>query len=306
MPAQIPEPIWSLIYFLPLVSNLIILVERIFPAGSENMFFNSDLSSSDKQMEFVFEEYEFYIRINGLITWKVFFSSPLILFNVIGLYGKHTLMVSTGSSYVVDGVIVYSCQALDSRHSHWGQKSPVILLRIIAEKKFPWKERAKIKHNLCFISKTTILQQLSFQVCSSTDRNGLTIFKSLDPKAKKTYHHFLLSSKCITKILKAWLKTTSFYSSWSRGDLKHIWNTMFYIFPSYPLLLLDHASKSGTKHFKYLKYLFFSLTSSQHVIYRLWSLRIQCLKVVGSEQIIVSCTTQWFWSYLYQVAGLHI
>lgn len=84
------------------------------------MLFNSDLSSSDKEMEFVFEENKFDVWINGLITWEVFFSSPLVLFDVVGLDGEHALMVPTGAGYVVDGVIVHCCQALDSRHSHWG------------------------------------------------------------------------------------------------------------------------------------------------------------------------------------------
>ena len=48
MPAKVPEAIWGLIYFHPLVSDIIILVKGIFSAGSEDMFFNGHLSSSNK------------------------------------------------------------------------------------------------------------------------------------------------------------------------------------------------------------------------------------------------------------------
>lgn len=101
------------------------------------MFFDSDLSSSDKEMEFVFEENKFYVWVDGLVAGEVFFSSPLVLLDVVGLDGEHALMVPTGACYVVDGVVVHCCQALDPRHSHGGQESPVILLRIVAKEKFP-------------------------------------------------------------------------------------------------------------------------------------------------------------------------
>lgn len=48
MPAKVPEPIWGLIYFHPLVSDVIILIKRIFSAGSEDMFLNGHLSSSNE------------------------------------------------------------------------------------------------------------------------------------------------------------------------------------------------------------------------------------------------------------------
>ena len=118
MTSKIPELIWGLIHLLPLVSIFIILIKRILPAGSEDMFFNSDLSSSDKQMKFIFEDNKFNVWINGLVTWEISLLSPLVQFNVIGLYGKHTFMVPTGSSNVVDGVVIDSCQTLDPRHSH--------------------------------------------------------------------------------------------------------------------------------------------------------------------------------------------
>lgn len=118
MTPKIPKLIWGFIHLLPLVSNFIVLIKRILPAGSEDVFFNSDLSSSDKQMKFIFEDDEFNVWIDGLVTWEIPLSSPLVQLNVIGLYGKHTLMVSTGSSNIVDGVVVDSCQTLDPRHSH--------------------------------------------------------------------------------------------------------------------------------------------------------------------------------------------
>lgn len=101
------------------------------------MLFNSDLSSSDKEMEFVFEEDKFYVGVDGLVTGEVFFSSPLVLLDVVGLDGEHALMVPAGAGDVVDGVVVHCGQALDSRHSHRGQESPVILLRIVAKEKLP-------------------------------------------------------------------------------------------------------------------------------------------------------------------------
>lgn len=101
------------------------------------MFFNSDLSSSDKEVEFVFEENKFDVWIDGLVAGEVFLSSPLVLLDVVGLDGEHALMVPAGARDVVDGVVVHCGQALDSRHSHWGQKSPVILLRIIAKEELP-------------------------------------------------------------------------------------------------------------------------------------------------------------------------
>lgn len=101
------------------------------------MLFNSDLSSSDKEMEFVFEENEFYVWVDGLVAGEVFFSSPLVLLDVVGLDGEHALMVAARASYVIDGVVVHCGQALDPRHSHGRQEPPVILLRVVAKEKLP-------------------------------------------------------------------------------------------------------------------------------------------------------------------------
>lgn len=110
-------------------------------------------------MEFVFEENKFYVWVDGLVAGEVFFSSPLVLLDVVGLDGEHALMVPARAGYVVDGVVVHGRQALDSRHSHGGQKAPVILLRVVAKEKLPWKERGKVKRSSCFVPRPTAVWQ---------------------------------------------------------------------------------------------------------------------------------------------------
>ncbi len=118
MTAEVPEAVRRLIDLCPLVSFIVVLVERILAAGTKHMFFHHDLRSSNKQMQSALKQKHLYVGAGRLVKGEVSFTAPGILFNVVHLHGKRALVVSADACNVVDAVFVQGGQALSTGNIH--------------------------------------------------------------------------------------------------------------------------------------------------------------------------------------------